>query len=393
MLNSKRYLAPAVGARRGKRMANYPRRVSEKSKRSRTFERSLVVEFTGIAAGVFLVLVAITVVTTLVRLLGLAAGGLMASEAVWAFLGFRALNVLPVLLSISLFVSVLLALTRSYRDSEMVVWFSSGLGLTAWVRPVLLFSIPLVITIGLLSLLLSPWASSRSEDYQHELEAREDVSQLTPGVFHESKRADRVFFLEALAGDQTRVANIFIQSMQQQRLGVMVAREGFQGVNEKGDRYVVLLNGTRYETEAGSPQYRMTQFERYWMRVSGGEPRMQAPAPSSLSTLQLAEDPSLINVSELYWRVGLPLSALMLALIAIPLSFVNPRGGRSVNLILALLVYAIYSNLLGMMRLWIALGKISGIVGFLAVHGLMVLILLLLFYRRMSLRFFARLWR
>jgi lipopolysaccharide export system permease protein len=393
MLNSKLFLASAVGARCGKRMANYPRRDSEKSKRSRTFARSLVVEFTGIAAGVFLVLVAIVLVTTLVRLLGLAAGGVMASDAVWAFLGFRVLNFLPVVLAISVFVSVLLALTRSYRDSEMVVWFSSGLSLMAWVRPVLVFSLPLVVTIALLTLLLSPWASSRSEDYQRELDAREDVSLLTPGVFHESKQADRVFFLEAMAGDQTRVANIFVQSIQQQRLGVMVAREGFQGLNENGDRYVVLLNGTRYEVQAGSAEYRTTQFERYWMRVGGGEPKEQAPNPSSLSTLKLIQDPTPINTAELHWRLGLPLSALVLALIAIPLSFVNPRGGRSVNLILAILVYAIYSNLLGMMRLWVSLGKVSTIVGFFGVHGLMLVLLALLFYRRISLRFFARLWQ
>jgi lipopolysaccharide export system permease protein len=393
MLNSKLFLASTVGARRDTRMANYPRRDSEKSKRSRTFERGLVVEFTGIAAGVFLVLVAIVLVTTLVRLLGLAAGGVMASEAVWAFLGFRVLNFLPVVLAISVFVSVLLALTRSYRDSEMVVWFSSGLSLMAWVRPVLLFSLPLVVTIALLTLLLSPWASSRSEDYQHELDAREDVSLLTPGVFHESKQADRVFFLEAKAGDQTRVANIFVQSIQQQRLGVMVAREGFQGLDEKGDRYVVLLNGTRYEVQAGSAEYRTTQFERYWMRVSGGNPREQAQNPSSLSTLSLIEDQTPINTAELHWRLGLPLSALVLALIAIPLSFVNPRGGRSVNLILAILVYAIYSNLLGMMRLWVSLGKVSTVLGFFTVHVLMLVLLVLLFYRRISMRFFARLWR
>ena len=110
-------------------MPDYPRSLSQKSKRSRTFESALVAECAGSATGVVLVLVAITLVTQLVRLLGQAAGGTVAGDAVLAFLGFRTLNSLPVLLSIALFMSVLLALIRSYRDSEMAVWLSSGMSL------------------------------------------------------------------------------------------------------------------------------------------------------------------------------------------------------------------------------------------------------------------------
>lgn len=370
-------------------MPNYPRTQSEKSKRSRIFERSLVSEFTSIAAGVMLVLVGITVVTQLVRLLGQAAGGVIAADAVLAFLGFRALNSLPVLLSISLFVSILLALTRSYRDSEMVVWFGSGMSLLAWSRPVLRFALPVVFTVALLSLLLSPWASSRSQDYQRQLEARDDVSQIAPGVFHESKHADRVFFVEQVAGDAGRVANIFVQSLQQGRVGIMVAREGFQELDATGSRHIVLLNGIRYEGEPGLPEYRKMEFERYRMLVSAGEAKSKEPPPTSLSILELIENPTPLNVAELQWRLGLPVSALLLALAAIPLSFVNPRGGRSLNLIMAILVYAVYSNLLSMVRLWIALGKVSAVGGFFGVHGLMLALLVVLFYRRIRLRLFA----
>ncbi|HET9701425.1 MAG TPA: LPS export ABC transporter permease LptF [Burkholderiales bacterium] len=353
------------------------------------FERALVAEFTAIAAGVILILVGITIVTQLVRLLGQAAVGLIAPDAVVAFLGFRALNSLPVLLSISLFVSVLLALTRSYRDSEMVVWFGSGMSLLAWVRPVLRFALPVVFTVALLSLLLSPWAGSRSQEYQRQLEARDDVSQIAPGVFHESKHADRVFFVEQVEGDARRVANVFVQSLQQGRVGIMVAREGFQELDASGNRHIVLLDGFRYEGDPGSPEYRRMEFERYRMLVSAGEAKSREPPPTSLSTLELIKKPTPLNIAELQWRLGIPVSALLLALAAIPLSFVNPRGGRSLNLIMAILVYAIYSNLLSMVRLWIALGKVSALGGFLGVHGLMLALLAVLFYRRIRLRLFS----
>jgi len=100
------------------------------------FQRAALREFANTAIAVFVALFAILLTTQLIRLLAEAAGGKLASEAVVALLGFGALNYLPVLLSLTLFISVLMSLSRSYRDSEMVVWFSCGKSLTAWVRPV-----------------------------------------------------------------------------------------------------------------------------------------------------------------------------------------------------------------------------------------------------------------
>ena len=116
-------------------------------------------ECTGTAVATFVVLLGITVATQLVRFLGLAAGGSITFSGVFALLALTAFNYLPVLLSLTLFIAVLMTLTRSYRDSEMVVWFSCGQGLTQWIRPVLTFALPLVLTVGVLSLLVSPWGA------------------------------------------------------------------------------------------------------------------------------------------------------------------------------------------------------------------------------------------
>src|SRR5512133_3093227 len=121
------------------------------------FHKTLLRELATAALPTFFVLLGITLTTQLVKLLGQAASGAITSLGVMALLGFTVLNYLPVLLSLTLFIAVLMTLTRSYRDSEMVVWFSSGLGLMRWMRPVLLFAAPLVFTIALLSLVLSPW--------------------------------------------------------------------------------------------------------------------------------------------------------------------------------------------------------------------------------------------
>src|SRR5690606_19586480 len=138
------------------------------------FQRSLLREFaiTGIAT--FVVLLAITITTQLIRFLGYAARGNISTDAVLTFLGFANLRYLPILLSLTLFISVLLTLTRSYRDSEMVVWFTAGQGLTAWIRPVLIYATPLVFVITLLSALLSPWAVGKTEEFRRQLESQDE---------------------------------------------------------------------------------------------------------------------------------------------------------------------------------------------------------------------------
>jgi hypothetical protein len=126
------------------------------------FHRALLREFAGLAGAVFMTLFAIALTTRLIRLLGQAAGGKIPSDAVVAFLGFFSLGALPVLLSLTMFISVLLTLTRSWRDSEMVIWFGSGLSLAAWLKPVMLFAAPLIAVIAALSLFISPTTSAAS---------------------------------------------------------------------------------------------------------------------------------------------------------------------------------------------------------------------------------------
>jgi lipopolysaccharide export system permease protein len=267
----------------------------------------------------------------------------------------------------------------------MAVWLSSGRSLTAWIRPVLAFAVPVVILIALLSLLLSPWAISKSDEFRSYMDNRDDVSQVTPGVFRESKQNERVFFVEHVNEGENVVANVFVSSTEHQKTGVMVAKRGFLETAANGDRFLVLLNGRRYEGTPGSVEYRISEFERYAMRIEARETTTATPSAKSLPTPDLLRNPNPINRGELAWRVGLPMSALILALFAIPLSFVNPRAGRSLNLVMAILVYMIYNNVLSMAQAWIAQQRVSLPVGLWGVHVAMLLLLFVLFFRRLTL--------
>ncbi len=368
-------------------MPDYPQTSHIKSKlfRAGLFHRALVMEFVGNGFLVFATLLGIVVISQLIRFLSDAVGGKLAVDGVLALLGFSALNYLPVLLSLSLFISILLTLSRCYRDSEMVVWFTAGIGLTRWIRPVLWYAMPVVMVIALLSLVLSPWALRKSDEYRNKLDSRDEVTTVTPGTFHESAQADRVYFVESVDTKSGLIGNVFVRSIQNSQLGTMVARHGVQETMPNGDRFLVLLNGTRYEGIPGQRDYRIVDFERYAMRIDSAPTKQELPNVRTLNTPALWRHPTTWNLSELEWRLGLPISAAVLSLLAVALSYVNPRAGRSFNLVLALVLYMLYSNMISVTNAWVGQGKLSPGIGLWGIHALMLLVAALLFYKRMTL--------
>jgi lipopolysaccharide export LptBFGC system permease protein LptF len=156
---------------------------------------------------------------------------------------------------------------------------------------------------------------------------RDDVAQMSPGSFRESSQADRVFFVESGDGKDGKVKNIFVSTTAKGKLGVMVAGDGYTQTVENGDRFVVMLDGRRYEGVPGSPEYRVMEFERYAVRIETKEAQGVESRPYLLTVDELLADPTPPNMGEFAFRVGLPIAAINLALLAIPLSFVNPRAG------------------------------------------------------------------
>jgi len=348
------------------------------------YRRVVINELILTMVAVFAVLLAISVTTLWIRFLGRAASGALAPEAVMVILGFSVVQYLPVLLSATLFVAALLTLTRMARDSELVVWQSVGLGATAWLRPVLSVALPVAALIAVVSLGIGPWAVQKTAEYRSQVESREDVSAVAPGVFRESKQADRVYFVESLglAGDS--VNNVFVRSEQHGKLGVVVAKEGRHLLAPNQDRFLVMENGRRYEGTAGKLDYKVMQFERYLLRLEPFEAKMVETSIKALPTLALMLHPTPEGIAEVQWRAALPIGAVLLALLAIPMSYVNPRTGRSFHLIAAIFVYMIYSNLLSVTQAWVAQGKLSPWVGLWSVHLVMALVVTYLFYRRLS---------
>lgn len=354
------------------------------------FQRAAMREFATTAGAIFVALFFILLTNILIRLLSQAAGGRLPADAVLSLIGFTIINYSPTLLALTLFVAVLIVMTRVYRDSEMVVWFASGLPLSAWIRPVLRFSIPVVAVVAALSCYLSPWAQGKAAEYRKSLEARDDVSKVAPGTFREASSGRRVFFVESIAEDEGQVRNVFVASRQEGVQSVIVASRGTVERMPNGDRFVVLSSGRRYDGQGGSAKFRVTQFDRYAIRIEAKEVGAIEETPKTTPIMTLLAKPNPVHMGELAWRVGLPLASLLLSLCAIPLSFVNPRAGRAGNLIFAIFIFAAYVNLLGVSQAWIAQGKLSFSAGVFGLHGAMAVLVFVLFARRMALFSWSR---
>ena len=310
------------------------------------FQRALQRELVSTAGAVFTALFTIVITVTLVKILGRAAGGKVASADVLALLGFASLNIMPTLLILTGFIAVLMVVTRSYQDSEMVVWFASGLSLTQWIAPVLRFGTPLILLTALLSFWGTPWANQQSSLFQQRFEKREDLARVTPGKFQESAGTNRIFFVEGISSDVSRVKNIFVNTIQDGRTSVVVARDGEIDTDAKGNKFLLMHHGRRYEGTPRQADFQMMEFERYSVLIAGKTQDLtDDTSAKALPTLNLLVNMKSSHQGELLWRIALPLMAFSLMLLAIPLGFVNPRAGRSTSLIIALLLYSTYSSL------------------------------------------------
>ena len=351
------------------------------------FQRAIARELASTAGAVFTVLFCILFSVGLVRILGEAANGEIDSSAVVSLLALSALTNLPVVLTLTVFVSVLMTMSRAFRDSEMVVWFTAGRSLLAWVPAVVRFAVPIVLLIGALTFLVAPWANRQIADSRSRFEQRDDLSKVAPGRFAESTSANRVFFVESVDLEGGRVHNVFVVHRTPEHDTVIAAAEGKVTVQTDGSRVLTLERGRRYEGLPGAPGFRVVEFGRYSVPLD--QPVQNPLAPSSaraLSTLDLLLEPSPLHQGELLWRLGLPIVALLLALLAVPLAFVNPRVGRSANLIAAVLLFVLYLDGIQITQAWVQQGRIRFAAGAWLTHATAFTLVVLLFVRRVYLQ-------
>ncbi|WP_300555180.1 LPS export ABC transporter permease LptF [Limnohabitans sp. Rim8] len=316
-----------------------------------------------------LILVTIVMTIILIRTLGQASRGSVNPSEVLLVMGFSVLGQMTTIITLSLFISSVATLSRMYGESEMVIWFASGQGVGQFIRPLFRFSWPIFVVIGLLSLFVWPWSHQQIQDLRQRYEKRNDVERIAPGQFQESAGGNRVFFIDKDSPGQEWGTNVFVSSRDGQLESVTTASQGrieFVGL----DRFLFLEKGQQWLTHLDTGETRLTQFERYQLLIDSDTSPVSSVRNSRQSTtLQLIQQPTSNNQAELAWRVGLVFTAINMVLLALALSAVNPRVGRSYHLGLALFVFVAYYNLLNVGQSWISTGRMGAMPFVLGLHG------------------------
>ncbi len=334
------------------------------------FHSSIRKELARSFGATLVVLATIVMTIMLIRTLGQASRGSVNPSDIMLVMGFTVLGHLPTLLTLSLFISIVATLSRMYTDSEMVIWFSSGRGLAGFLAPLFRFAWPILLAIAVLALLIWPWSNQQTQELKVRYEKRGDIERIAPGRFQESADGSRVFFIDKDSPDNKSGSNVFISSNVNGKVSVTAARSGRVEM-VRGDQFLLLDNGQRLESaKGGALDLKLSDFEAYGIRITEDILAAQDAVPAkSVSTLNLIREPSGVHQGELGWRLGLALAAVNLVVIALAVSSVNPRVGRSGNLIFALLAFVVYYNLINLGQSWITAGRVSLPVYLAALHG------------------------
>jgi lipopolysaccharide export system permease protein len=333
------------------------------------FDSSVRKEVARTFGATLVVILTIVLTMFLIRTIGQAASGAVAPRDVVLLLGYVALGHLPTMLALSLFVAVVLSLGRMYRDSEMSIWFASGVGLARFVKPVLRTVWPVLLVVTLLLLFAWPWGNRNGLELRERYQQRSDLSRVAPGVFQTSSDGRRVFFVERDSADGGTARNVFILNRQDHSEAVTSARSGRLEA-DGGDHYLVLERGQRNEVHLKSGERTLSSFENYRVLASERAVRdAEVRPPKAVATVDLIRNPTPRHQGELTWRVGMLLGAANLVLLGIGLAATNPRRASNWNLLFALLAFAIYYNLVNLSQAWVSTGRLAMGPALLLIHG------------------------
>jgi lipopolysaccharide export system permease protein len=346
------------------------------------FHSSLRKELSRSFGATLIVLVTVVMTMTLIRTLGLASRGSFNPSDVFLVMGYTVLAYLPTLLTLGLFIAIISTLTRMYRESEMVIWQSSGQGLFSVVRPLLRFAWPVFAVVAGLALLILPWTNLRIEELKNQYEQRGDLERVEPGQFQESADGARVFFVEREATGAQTGANVFIATTEKGKETVTSARNG-RIENLPEGRFLLLNNGQRLERTLDSLDIKISEFEQYGIQIDQETlDDMNYLPVNTRTTAELLKDLTPIHWSELSWRLGLVLATLNFVIIGVTVSSVNPRVVRSANLVFALFAFVLYYNLLSLGQNAIATGQFSFAQVMVGLHGSIFVLAMLILVKR-----------
>lgn len=315
------------------------------------------------------ILILIFVSQRFVDYLADASVGDLSSALVLKLLSLKTINSLMIILPLSLFLAVLLSFGRLYKDHEMIVMAACGVSVRTVFKIVFRFSIVIAFIVAAISLLVAPWAEEQAYRIQDQQKNSSELSGIAAGRFTESSASDGVIYVEDLRNKGEEMINVFMQSEKGDSQSVLSSARAYESVDEdNGGRFIVMVDGYRYEGTPGERDFKMIKFKEHGIRITENTSPPTFRKLRASPTINLVKAGGVEELTELHWRISMPLSAVLLALLAVPLSRTLPRQGRYGKLFTAILVYVIYSNLMGVAQTWMERGMVPVSVGMWWVH-------------------------
>ena len=346
---------------------------------NRYFSKELALTFAAVSS----ILLVVIVSKALIGLLTRVVEGKLPADVVFSILILGILNSAILLTPFALLISVMLVIGRLYRDSEIYAIKASGIGQVELLKYTSLLVVPLVLGLFYCSVYLGPWASQQIEQIKVIARAQTDLYSLTAGQFIESKQGNWVVFVEEADKDTGKVKNIFIYDRKQGDVAIETARYAEQkNLSELGGESLILSQGQRYEGVPGESEFTLLFFEKHAIRIPELDSRMDKDDPEFMTTKSLLESGRLEDKAELQWRLSVPIAAVLLVLLAFPLSASSPRQGRFAKLGVVIVIYLIYSNLLVLGESWVANGMLPVYPGLYLVHFILALLIFALIFKQ-----------
>jgi len=345
--------------------------------------RAFIREVVTTAIAVTIVIITIFLVVRMMGFLSQAAEGLIPVDAVLTLVALKMTAYLDVMIPLMFYIALLMVLARWYRDNEMAVLASAGMGITSFLKPAGMIAAGVTAVVALFAFYLTPQALAKGYTIEAEYRNSSEVSGVVPGQFIETREGGGVYYVESFNRDENYYENVFVYKSSFNREGVVVSAIAYRTFDaDSGHQFLVLKDGTRYEGTPGTPSYRVIDFETYALRM---EPLDRAEIHLPVKALQnaeiaYAEHPILRG--EWYWRIAKVMVFPVLTLFALGLSFVDGRGGRASGMVAAFMVYLFYTNILGYMIAAVKKENFSSSAPIWLVHLTFLLIGLVILYRR-----------
>ncbi len=329
---------------------------------------------------VIFVLLIIVLSTEVVHLLKWVSQGIIPLSAFLSYLVNSLFEFGVILIPLSLLMGVLLAFGRLYHDSEMAAIMSAGIGPMQWYRPLMLVAVPVTILLLILLMFVQPIISYQRALIKADVRSRVEVDTLIVGQFNRANKGGAVLFLESEDDLSHQIENVFFQQHRENKSYVDLATSTSSYYDGSGQRYMMMHDGTHYIGNAGEADFKIIKYQDYGIHISKKQVKARL-SEKTKSFFELWSSTKPKDQAELQWRITIPIATIIVAFMALPLSRTDPRSGRYEKLAVALILYLVYSNLLGVGKTWIVQEKVPVWIGTWWVHIIAIIVTLILLKR------------